>query len=178
MLKYALTVGALLFAANTHAADAVPVAPPATAPAAAAPAATPAATPAPVAPKKAGSVARAQFTRAIRDREPTDNITALDTTEKNVYFFTELKDFDGQTVTHRWEWNGKPVHELAFNVGGVRWRVYSSVNLIPERTGTWKVTVVDSSGGTLSAATFNYETAKPAPQPVAAPSAPAAPAAR
>lgn len=137
-------------------------------PAASAPEA-PAATPAP-----AGSVARAQFTSEVRDREPADRLTSLPNTGTRIYFFTELKDLAGQTVTHRWEHNGKVMAEVPIEVGSARWRAFSSKTLDPGLTGEWKASVIDAGGGTLSASTFSYQAPAAAPSSTTAPASPAA----
>ncbi len=143
-------------------------------PAAAQPAAAPAAQ---AQSKSTGTVARAQFTSAVQDREPVDKLSNLPNDQNRVYFFTEIKDAPNQKVTHRWEYNGKVVSETSFDIGGSRWRVFSNKTLEPSQTGVWKVTVVDEAGGTLGASTFTYEAAQ-AVKPVAEPAAaqPAAPA--
>ncbi|MGE0080112.1 MAG: DUF2914 domain-containing protein [Thiohalomonadaceae bacterium] len=93
-----------------------------------------------------GEVARAQFTSNVSEREPVDNLTALPADASRIYFFTELRDMEGQTVTHRWERDGQVMAEVPFNVGGARWRVWSSKNLDSGATGEWTVTVVDGAG--------------------------------
>lgn len=143
-------------------------------PAAAQPAAAPAAQAQTI---STGTVARAQFTSAVQDREPVDKVSTLPNDKNRVYFFTEIKDAPNQKVTHRWEYNGKVVSETSFDIGGSRWRVFSNKTLDPSQTGVWKVTVVDEAGGTLGASTFTYEAAqavKPVAEPAAAqPTAPA-----
>jgi hypothetical protein len=148
------------------AADPQPAAPPAAAPAAAQPEA--AAAPA----KATGSVARAQFTSAVQDREPTDKVTSLQNDQTRIYFFSEIKDAANQKITHRWEYGGKVMSEVSFDVGGDRWRVFSSKTLDPSMTGEWKVSVVDEAGSALGASTFTYETPKAA-TPATAPTQPA-----
>ena len=145
-------------------------------PAASQPAAPPAAQAQPQ-PKSTGTVARAQFTSAVQDREPTDKVSSLLNDKNRIYFFTEIKDAPNQKITHRWEHDGKVVSETSFDVGGNRWRVYSNKTLDPQQTGEWKVSVVDEAGSTLGASTFTYEAAQ-AVKPVAEPAAaqPAAPA--
>ena len=148
-------------------------------PAAAQPAANPPTASQPAAqdlPKSTGTVARAQFTNAIQDREPVDKVSKLLNDKNRVYFFSEIKDAPNQKITHRWEHNGKVMSETGFDVGGNRWRVFSSKTLDPSWTGEWKVSVVDEAGSTLGASTFTYEAA-PAIKPVAEPAAaqPAAP---
>lgn len=130
-------------------------------------------------PKSTGSVARAQFTSAVQDREPVDKVTNLLNDKNRIYFFSEIKDAASQKVTHRWEYNGKVVSETSFDVGGSRWRVFSNKTLDPSQTGEWKVSVVDEAGSTLGASTFTYEAAqavKPVAEPAAAQPAAAQPA--
>jgi len=120
------------------------------------------------------TVARAQFTSAVQDREPTDKISNLLNDKSRIYFFSEIKDAPNQKITHRWEHDGKVVHEKSFDVGSNRWRVYSNKTLDPQQTGEWKVSVVDEAGSTLGTSTFTYEAATT--QPAAAQPAAAQPA--
>jgi hypothetical protein len=153
-------------------------------PAAAQPAANPATAAQPAAqpaardlPRSTATVARAQFTSAIQDREPVDKVSNLLNDKNRVYFFSEIKDAPNQKITHRWEHDGKVVSETSFDVGGSRWRVFSNKTLDPSQTGEWKVSVVDEAGSTLGTGTFTYEAVqavKPAAEPAAA--QPAAPA--
>lgn len=103
-----------------------------------------------------GEVARAQFTTAIEAREPVDKVTILSNDVNKVYFFSELRNLQGQSVTHRWLLGGKVMAEVNFNVGGPRWRVNSSKTLLPGWIGDWTVTVVDNSGIVLSEYNFQY----------------------
>ena len=95
------------------------------------------------------NVARAQFTTAIVDREPTDDIVTLSNNAEKIYFFTELINLKGVTITHRWEYKGETMAEVNFLINGDRWRIYSSKSLKPELTGRWSVTVLDDQGTTL-----------------------------
>lgn len=148
------TVLVSLLSANAVAAQhAMPATPPAAeAPAARQPAVS------------AAAVARAQFASAIQDREPVDKLDALTNDVERVFFFTELRGLGGQRVTHRWEHGGKVMGEVAYEVGGDRWRVWSSKQLDPSWTGEWKVSVIDAGGATLATETLSYD---PAPQPAA-----------
>ncbi len=123
-----------------------------------------AASPEPAEPLAAGNVMRSTFTSAVQQREPTDQLASLNNDQGTIFFFSELGDLQGQTVTHRWEYDGKIVAEVPFSVGGSRWRVWSSKSLMPEWTGTWTVSVVNGSGSVISTETFEYQQA-----PVAAP---------
>jgi len=101
-------------------------------------------------------VARAIFATEIQDREPVDQVGQLTNDNSVVYFFTELRGLEGQTITHRWEQGGEVRAEVNFNVGGNRWRVWSSKNLQPGWLGEWKVSVVDAGGNVLSQESFAY----------------------
>ena len=101
-------------------------------------------------------VARAVFTSAVQNREPTDTVTSLSNTNNKIYFFSELTGLGGQTVTHRWEYQGKTMGEVKFDVGGPRWRVWSSKTLLPQWTGEWRVSIIDGAGNKVGEGTFNY----------------------
>ncbi|MES9972092.1 MAG: DUF2914 domain-containing protein [Candidatus Thiodiazotropha sp.] len=101
-------------------------------------------------------VARAQFTTAVVDREPVDQVIKLDTRTNRVFFFTDLRHLQGRTVTHRWELDGRIESVVDFKVGGPRWRVYSAKSLKPDETGKWTVFVIDESGWPLHATIFEY----------------------
>lgn len=108
------------------------------------------------------AVARAQFTTAISDREPVDNIVLLAAPANHVYFFTDLRHLQGRKVTHRWEFGGRVVSIVPFKVGGPRWRVNSIVDIEPDQLGEWSVTVVDESGWPLYTELFHYVQELPA----------------
>lgn len=107
----------------------------------------------------AGSVTRAVFTSAIENREPVDAFDSADTATDNVYFFTELRDMEGQTVTHRWSYDGEQMAAVRFDVGGPRWRVWSSKRLQPEWVGAWTAEVIDSNGNVVASETLQYTAA-------------------
>lgn len=106
-----------------------------------------------------GSVVRSAFTRGVEEREPTEDLQKLTNENGQVKFFTELRDMSGQTATHRWEYDGKVVAEVAFDVKGPRWRVWSSKSLIPQWTGDWKVSVINGAGEVISEKKLSYDVA-------------------
>lgn len=93
------------------------------------------------------SVARAQFSTAILNREPVDHVVILSSRQKSVYFFTDIRGMQGRTVAHRWEYHGRVMSVVPFTVKGPRWRVYSKMLMSPDQTGEWMVTVVDMETG-------------------------------
>lgn len=104
-------------------------------------------------------VKRAVFATSIAEREPVGEVTALNTSSDRVYFFTEIMGMAGKSITHRWIYNGENKGEVQFQIGGDRWRVYSSKTLAPEWTGTWTVDVVDGDGNKLYTGTLDYQAA-------------------
>ncbi len=104
-------------------------------------------------------VARAVITTAVVDREPVSDLTTIPASDGSAIFFTELRDMEGTTVTHLWKFNGEVMAEVKFNVGGPRWRVWSSKNLMPEWYGEWIVDVIDDAGNVLTEKNFIYEAA-------------------
>ena len=119
-----------------------------------------------------GSVVRSAFTRNIAEREPTENLQNLTNENGQVKFFTELRDMSGQTAIHRWEYEGKVVAEIEFNVKGPRWRVWSSKSFVPQWTGDWKVSVINGAGEVISQKNLSYDiAAAPIETPTATPAA-------
>ncbi len=108
------------------------------------------------APVLAVEVSRAQFTTAVENREPVDEITRLDINHARIYFFTEIRNGQGQTISHRWLYRDKVMAEVSFQIKGPRWRIWSSKNLLPFWTGTWTVQVVDGDGQVLEEKRFEY----------------------
>lgn len=118
-----------------------------------------------VAPKKKPStvsvsdsthIKRAMFTDAIVDREPGLNIDQLTTDVELVYFFTEVVDMAGKEIKHQWIYKDEVVAEVPIQIGGPRWRCYSSKKLVPGWVGEWKVAVVDETGKKLHEDKFAY----------------------
>lgn len=110
----------------------------------------------PVALHQKGYVGRAAFTTAVEGREPRDSVSVLPNDHAKVYYFTELRNMTGQTVTHRWTFKGKVMARIRFEVGGDRWRVFSSKKLEPQWLGQWTASVVDASGRILASDHFAY----------------------
>jgi hypothetical protein len=108
-------------------------------------------------------VARSILTSAVQDREPVDEllgpITLDPATGRTVFFFTELRDMAGETVTHRWVWNGETVARVEFPIGNIRWRVYSSKILPGNMDGDWQVVVESSDGALLDR--FDFSAVRP-----------------
>jgi hypothetical protein len=98
----------------------------------------------------------AQFTTGVENREPIDQVTFVENDARKVFFFTELHGLNGQTIRHRWLYDGKIMAEVTFEVRGPRWRVWSSKDLVPDWIGDWTVEIVTGNGEVIAAESFTY----------------------
>ncbi len=103
-----------------------------------------------------GNIARAMFTTQIDDREPVDRVLILENKIPELYFFSDLRHLQGQTVKHRWEYEGRVIKEKVFRVKGPRWRIYSLNKLDKSMLGRWTVVITDKDDCPLKAVIFQY----------------------
>ena len=101
-------------------------------------------------------VTLAQFTTEIEDQEPVDSISFLDTQQSEIIFFTDVQGFAGETLIHRWEYQGQVMAQVPFDVQEDYWRGWSSKQLLPDWVGDWTVSVVKSDGEVIAAESFSY----------------------
>lgn len=101
-------------------------------------------------------VALAQFTTAVENREPIDQVSFVSNGVRKIYFYTDLRGLSGQTIHHRWIHDGVVVADVAFEVRGPRWRVWSSKKLLPDWIGDWTVEIVAAEDEVIAAETFTY----------------------
>jgi hypothetical protein len=106
----------------------------------------------------AGTVSRALFTIGIDNREPVIMVDSISADSySSISFFTELNGMSGETVTHQWMFDDQVMFEKSFEVGGDRWRIWTSKTLLPDWTGTWTVKVLNEDGSVLERKTFEYQ---------------------
>ena len=53
------------------------------------------------------NISNAQFALEIKDRTPLYIIEELDNSFGKIYFFTNIRNLQGQSVKHRWIYNNK-----------------------------------------------------------------------
>ncbi len=102
------------------------------------------------------AVAVAQFTTGIENRQPVDSVSFLENEARAISFFSDLRGLAGHSISHRWQYQGKVMAEVSFEVRGNRWRVWSSKKLISAWSGKWTVSVVGPGGEILATRSFNY----------------------
>lgn len=103
-----------------------------------------------------GKVSRAQFATKMDQREPVDDVVFIDDAATEVFFFSEILYMTGHKVIHRWEYEGKEVSRVSFDIGGPRWRVFSRKKLDENQKGKWSVMVTDEKGWPLASKVFVY----------------------
>jgi hypothetical protein len=111
--------------------------------------------------KRDPRVARALLTGDVVALEPVGElapeIVGVPGGVERVYFYTELRGLGGTQVTYRWEREGRLEGELPVNVGASwRWRTYSRKDVPPDKTGHWRVQLLDAAGAVLAEAEFVY----------------------
>lgn len=108
--------------------------------------------------QKASSIGggnRVAFTTAIVNKEPANSLNEVDRSQQQLYFFSELRNLSGKRVIHRWKYRGNVVHELGFNVGAARWRVWSQKTITAYEGPVTVEIVVD--GNVLQSAIINVK---------------------
>ena len=106
---------------------------------------------------QAAGVERGQFTTDVVDREPVDQIYTLTSDNPQVKFFSEIVDMQGQSVTHQWIFNDDTMFEKTFDIGGPRWRIWTSKNLQAGWTGQWTVNILDAERNVLNSYILDYQ---------------------
>lgn len=102
-------------------------------------------------------VSRAVLTTQIEQREPLNTLgSTVDVAEfdKKLLFFTELNSLQGQTVRHLWYFNNQLMAEVTLPVRTMRYRTYSSKNIMPTQLGTWHVELKNQDDQLLASKTF------------------------
>jgi hypothetical protein len=103
-----------------------------------------------------GKITRALFTTGILDGQPVNRVLVLDDTVEKVHFFTELQNFQGQKITHRWEHNGQVVARKTFQIESARQTVSSAISIGRTQTGRWSVVIENQRGWPLRVEIFMY----------------------
>lgn len=76
---------------------------------------------------------------------------------QRLYLFTELKDYAGQTLRHRWYWQGKLHTEAVLTIEDSPWRTYSENWLLDNQRGDWRVQIVDQTEKVIFEYSFTYQ---------------------
>ena len=102
------------------------------------------------------NISEAEFAKKIIDRVPINIVREFDNSLGKIYFFTNIRNLQDTSITHRWIYNNKVMADVVFDIKGPRWRVWSSKNLWHAWTGKWIVEVLSSENEVLYKKEFNY----------------------
>ena len=102
------------------------------------------------------NISEAEFAKKIIDRVPINIVREFDNSLGKIYFFTNIRNLQDTSITHRWIYNNKVMADVVFDIKGSRWRVWSSKNLWHTWTGNWIVEVLTSENEVLYQKEFNY----------------------
>lgn len=102
-------------------------------------------------------VSLAQFTTKISMRYPADNVSLHQAPHQAITFFSEVRGLAGHVVTHRWIYHGRVEYQTEFKIRGASWKSWSTQMLPAEKSGEWKVEVVDDNGTVLTERSLSYE---------------------
>jgi len=103
------------------------------------------------------NISEAEFAKKIIDRVPINIVREFDNSLGKIYFFTNIRNLQDTSITHRWIYNNKVMADVVFDIKGPRWRVWSSKNLWHTWTGKWIVEVLTSENEVLYKKEFNYK---------------------
>ena len=102
------------------------------------------------------NISNAVFALNIEDRVPINIVEEAGNSLGKIYFFTNIRNLEGERITHRWIYKDKVMADVSFDINGPRWRVWSSKNLWYTWIGKWKVQVLRMDGSLLYEKIFNY----------------------
>ena len=101
-------------------------------------------------------IVQSAFAMSIKNHQPINVVQQLNKNISKIYFFTDMRNFQGQTLTHQWSLNGWIAQSIPFEVKGNRWRVSSNKSLKPRSKGTWTVKVLNEQGNIIKQASISY----------------------
>lgn len=106
-------------------------------------------------------VHKAQFSHAIKAREPADAIDTVQLRQgesKPIYFYLHLKNLQGEKVSILWYHQNKLDSQLTLQIHNNNWRTYASKQLDHRRLGAWRVELMDKSGNRMAMRHFTVTT--------------------
>lgn len=106
--------------------------------------------------RDSGRIFSAVFTTQLKDDAATNQVLMLTNFYNKVFFVSDMRHFNGQKITHRWDYNGKTVASYSFDIKEPRVKISSSQVLKANQLGTWRVVITDEKGWPLKSVIFKY----------------------
>ena len=103
-------------------------------------------------------VKRFIISSSVKTNEPvgTINDIVFDNNIATVYAFSEVSNLTNTTLYYIWSLDDNNVAKVKVDVGGNRWRSYSSKFIQENMHGEWKVELQNGQGETLAINRFYY----------------------
>lgn len=99
----------------------------------------------------------AVLTDAIKDKQTGTRYPGLvPKNVKTLYFFTQIKDADNQTLYHRWRYNNQIMATIPLKIKSNLYRTWSSKRMASAWTGQWHVEVLNSQHQVIYRHSFKY----------------------
>lgn len=106
-------------------------------------------------------VIRALLAQGVNKLEPFGQVElpllVNDSKAQGITYFTEVSDMQGATVFHEWLKQGEIIYKRKINIGGKRWRFYTSKLFTYSSNGQWQVRVITEQGDILHQMDFSVE---------------------
>ncbi len=100
-------------------------------------------------------VAEAVITTAVVDRQPADNLTTVAKDVGTVFCWMRITGAEGEIqAEHVWYKDDTEVARVPLRIAGTNWRSWSSKNIDPMWTGSWRVDIVGPDGAVLQSVSF------------------------
>lgn len=119
------------------------------------------ATPPGVAAQQAGpslAVAEAVLTTGVQDRQPVDTVSAVPADVGRVFLWTRITGAQGEAdVVHAWYRGDEEMARVPVRVASPDWRTWTSKQILPHWTGSWRVEVQGPGGEVLETVSFQVQ---------------------
>jgi hypothetical protein len=106
------------------------------------------------------SVKRFLLARSVSNKEPKGELNEISFTADGiaaVWAYSEVIDKKGSRFKYVWLHGGKQITTVPVNVGGNRWRSYSSKLINRSMSGAWRVELQDGEGRLMASVDFFLE---------------------
>lgn len=99
----------------------------------------------------------AKLTSEVKNLTVTDQLQkTIPKYIRQVSFFTQIENANGQTISHRWIYNGQIMATIPLKIKSNLYRTWSTKRLSSAWPGTWYVEVVSSDNKIIYRTSFNY----------------------
>ena len=106
------------------------------------------------------SIKRFLLAGSVSNREPKGELNEISFTADGsaaVWVYSEIIDKKGSRFKYVWLHGGNQIATVPINVGGNRWRSYSSKLINQSMSGAWRVELQDGKGRLMASADFFLE---------------------